>query len=90
VCSGYSTVLAVTALHATRATPSVSFYLSPDSAILHYPATNKKKRREYYFSRGIDKHVVLVRAIPFVDVADPRLLAWRAILVHYMLRWEWE
>jgi hypothetical protein len=21
--------------------------LSPDSAILHYPATNKKKRREY-------------------------------------------
>jgi hypothetical protein len=28
-------------------TPSVSFYLSRDSAILHYPATNKKKRREY-------------------------------------------
>jgi hypothetical protein len=28
-------------------TPSVSFYLSLDSAILHYPATNKKKRREY-------------------------------------------
>jgi hypothetical protein len=31
-------------------TPSVSFYFSLDSAILHYPATNKKKRREYYFS----------------------------------------
>jgi hypothetical protein len=29
-------------------TPSVSFYLSLDSAILHYPATNKKKRREYF------------------------------------------
>jgi hypothetical protein len=28
-------------------TPSVSFYLSLDSAKLHYPATNKKKRREY-------------------------------------------
>jgi hypothetical protein len=28
-------------------TSSVSFYLSLDSAILHYPATNKKKRREY-------------------------------------------
>jgi hypothetical protein len=28
-------------------TLSVSFYLSLDSAILHYPATNKKKRREY-------------------------------------------
>jgi hypothetical protein len=31
-------------------TPSVSFYLSLDSVILHYPATNKKKRREYYSS----------------------------------------
>jgi hypothetical protein len=30
-------------------TPSVSFYLSLDSVILHYPATNKKKRREYLF-----------------------------------------
>jgi hypothetical protein len=28
-------------------TPSVSFYKSLDSAKLHYPATNKKKRREY-------------------------------------------
>lgn len=28
-------------------TPSVSFYLSLDSAILYYPATSKKKRREY-------------------------------------------
>jgi hypothetical protein len=28
-------------------TPSVSFYLSLDSAKLHYPATNKKKPREY-------------------------------------------
>jgi hypothetical protein len=28
-------------------TPSVSFYLSLDSVILHYPAKNKKKRREY-------------------------------------------
>jgi hypothetical protein len=28
-------------------TPSVSFYLSLDSVILHYPTTNKKKRREY-------------------------------------------
>jgi hypothetical protein len=28
-------------------TPYVSFYLSLDSEILHYPATNKKKRREY-------------------------------------------
>jgi hypothetical protein len=28
-------------------TPSVSFYLSLDSAILYYPATNKKKQREY-------------------------------------------
>jgi hypothetical protein len=27
-------------------TPSVSFYLSLDSVKLHYPATNKKKRRE--------------------------------------------
>jgi hypothetical protein len=27
-------------------TPSFSFYLSLDSAKLHYPATNKKKRRE--------------------------------------------
>jgi hypothetical protein len=31
-------------------TPSVSFYLSLDSAKLHYPATNKKKRREYYIT----------------------------------------
>jgi hypothetical protein len=30
-------------------TPFVFFYLSLDSAILHYPATNKKKRREYHF-----------------------------------------
>jgi hypothetical protein len=28
-------------------TPSVSFYLSLDSVILYYSATNKKKRREY-------------------------------------------
>jgi hypothetical protein len=28
-------------------TPSVSFYLSLDSVILYYPATNKKKRSEY-------------------------------------------
>jgi hypothetical protein len=28
-------------------TLSVSFYLSLDSEKLHYPATNKKKRREY-------------------------------------------
>jgi hypothetical protein len=28
-------------------TPSVSFYLSLDSVILHYPATNKKERRKY-------------------------------------------
>jgi hypothetical protein len=28
-------------------TPSVSFYMSLDSVKLHYPATNKKKRREY-------------------------------------------
>jgi hypothetical protein len=28
-------------------TLSVSFYLSLDGAILHYPATNKKKQREY-------------------------------------------
>jgi hypothetical protein len=27
-------------------TTSVSFYLSLDSAILYYPAANKKKRRE--------------------------------------------
>jgi hypothetical protein len=27
-------------------TPSVSFYLSLDSINLHYPAKNKKKRRE--------------------------------------------
>jgi hypothetical protein len=27
-------------------TLSVSFYLSLDSVKLHYPATNKKKRRE--------------------------------------------
>jgi hypothetical protein len=27
-------------------TPSVSFYKSLNSAILHYPATYKKKRRE--------------------------------------------
>jgi hypothetical protein len=27
-------------------TPSVSFYLSLDSVKLHYPATNKKKRKE--------------------------------------------
>jgi hypothetical protein len=31
-------------------TPSVSFYLSLDSANLYYPATNKKKRREYTIS----------------------------------------
>jgi hypothetical protein len=30
-------------------TPSVSFYLSLDSVKLHYPATNKKKRREYIY-----------------------------------------
>ena len=30
-------------------TPSVFFYLSLDSVKLHYPATNKKKRREYLF-----------------------------------------
>jgi hypothetical protein len=29
------------------ATPSVSFYLSLDSAIFHYPAANKNKRTEY-------------------------------------------
>jgi hypothetical protein len=29
-----------------QGTPSVSFYLSLDSAILHYPAKNKNKRRE--------------------------------------------
>jgi hypothetical protein len=28
-------------------TPSVSFLLSLDSSILHYPATTKTKRREY-------------------------------------------
>jgi hypothetical protein len=31
-------------------TPSVSFYLSLDSVILHYQTTNKKKRREYDFT----------------------------------------
>jgi hypothetical protein len=43
---------------ALNVTPSVSFYLSLDSAILPYPATNKKKRREYYLvvlrGRGIN------------------------------------
>jgi hypothetical protein len=34
----------------TTNTTSVSFYLSLDSAILHYLATNKKKRREYYYA----------------------------------------
>jgi hypothetical protein len=34
-------------------TPSVSFYLSLDSAILHYLATNKKKRREYKCFAGV-------------------------------------
>jgi hypothetical protein len=34
-------------------TPSVSFYLSLDSAILHYPATNKKERREYKLRNGV-------------------------------------
>jgi hypothetical protein len=32
-------------------TPAVSFYLSLDSVKLHYPATNKKKRREYFFKK---------------------------------------
>lgn len=36
----------------------------------------------YYFSRGIDKHVVLVRAIPFVDVADPQFLACYSRALH--------
>jgi hypothetical protein len=31
-------------------TPSVSFYLSLDSSILYYSATNKTKQREYIFS----------------------------------------
>ena len=34
-------------------TPSVSFYLSLDSVKLHYPATNKKKRREYSWSTAL-------------------------------------
>jgi hypothetical protein len=38
-------------------TPSVSFYLSLDSVKLHYPATNKNKRRAFYrtYSTG---HIV--------------------------------
>jgi hypothetical protein len=35
-----------TCFDGVASTPSVSFYLSLDSVILHYPATNKKKRRE--------------------------------------------
>jgi hypothetical protein len=31
---------------------SVSFYLSPDSAILHYPATNKKNKTEGVSDKG--------------------------------------
>jgi hypothetical protein len=38
---------ALSALQPVMCTPSVSFYLSLDSAKLHYLATNKKKRREY-------------------------------------------
>jgi hypothetical protein len=38
----YSSSLMISLL----ATPSVSFYMSLDSVKLHYPATNKKKRRE--------------------------------------------
>jgi hypothetical protein len=36
------------------ATPSVSFSSSLDSVILHYPATNKKKRREYLIRLGAE------------------------------------
>jgi hypothetical protein len=32
--------------------PSVSFYLSLDNVILHYPATNKKKRGEVRANKG--------------------------------------
>jgi hypothetical protein len=42
-------------------TPSVSFYLSLDSAKLHYPATNKKKRREYIKSNILEniRHLII-------------------------------
>jgi hypothetical protein len=39
--------LASEQLRSLPSTPSVSFYLSLDSVKLHYPATNKNKRREY-------------------------------------------
>jgi hypothetical protein len=44
-------------------TPSVSFYLSLDSAKLHYPATNKKKRREYMLSDKIKVPYVVATVI---------------------------
>jgi hypothetical protein len=40
--------------HILSRTPFVSFYLSLASVILHYPATNKKKQREYV-SRGRER-----------------------------------
>jgi hypothetical protein len=44
--------------------PSVSFYLSRDSVKLHYPATNKKKRREYYTKMA----VLLLRLILWLRI----------------------
>jgi hypothetical protein len=72
-------------------TPSVSFYLSLDSAILHYPATNKKKRREY---KGGLHHLHFLGACVCLcrnthtslgDIYDPKLILSRDTL--YIVRW---
>jgi hypothetical protein len=54
-------------------TSSVSFYLSLDSVILHYPATNKKKRSEYVLSensvplnKSIEMHTIYSHAYLFL------------------------
>jgi hypothetical protein len=45
-------------------TPSVSFYLSLDSVKLHYPATNKKKRREYIKNVRVHHEIVVTNQQP--------------------------
>jgi hypothetical protein len=49
-------------------TPSVSFYLSLDSAILHYQAKNKKKRREYPSSKGLREGTVGLKHLSVINI----------------------
>jgi hypothetical protein len=63
-------------------TPSVSFYLSLDSAKLYYPATNKKKRREYVLALD---NIIIQHACLFAPISVAPINSFHAALLNSLI-----